>query len=158
MYSPGIIFWSVSTHSSRPAEKLNLGKSIPFWMSSLDIISEPTRTKYSEEPELYRFLARTKTCCETRTGLSDWPLPNQKIVPRRTTMYSPGIIFWSVSTHSSRPAEKLNLGKSIPFWMSSLDIISEPTRTKYSEEPELYRFLARTKTCCEIGGIKNKLS
>ena len=42
--------------------------NFPFWTASLDIISEPPRTKYSEEPELYRFLARTKTCREIRIG------------------------------------------------------------------------------------------
>ena len=35
---------------------------LPLWTASLDIISEPPRTEYSGEPELYRFLARTKVC------------------------------------------------------------------------------------------------
>ena len=80
----------------------------PFWTASLDIISEPPRTKYSEEPELYRFLARTKTCREIRIGPGDWLLPNLKMSSGRTAMYSPEGIFPLGITHSSRPAAKLN--------------------------------------------------
>lgn len=95
MYSPEGIFPLGITHPSRPAAKLNLGKSIPFWMASLDIISEPPRTKYSEEPELYRFLARTKTCHEIRIGLSTYLVTGQKILLERIVCVQSRKIFFT---------------------------------------------------------------
>ena len=58
---------------------------LPPWTTSLDIISEPPRTKYSGEPELYRFLARTKVCREIFSGTpGDWLIPTPKTIPGRT--------------------------------------------------------------------------
>ena len=38
----------------------------------------------------------------------------------------------------------------LPLWTASFGTGSEPQRTEYSCEPELYRFLARTKACLEF--------
>ena len=59
-------------------------------MASLDII-----TKYSEEPELYRFLARTKTCHEIRIGLSTYLVTGQKILLERIVCVQSRKIFFT---------------------------------------------------------------
>ena len=89
-----------------PACHEKISGDFPFWTASLDIISEPSRTKYSEEPELYRFLARTKTCREIRIGPGDWLIPSKKMSFGRTAMYSSEGIFPLGRTYSSRPVTK----------------------------------------------------
>ena len=52
---------------------------------------------------------------------------------------------------TGRPVLKPDEGKcSFPLWTASSGTGSEPQRTKYSWEPELYQFLARTKACLEF--------
>ena len=43
------------------------------------------------------------------------------------------------------------LSAGLPFWTASRDMVSEPPRTKYSGEPDPYRFLAKTKVWHESG-------
>ena len=154
-----------------PLTNFGISGGLPFWTVSLDIASEPPRTKYSGEPDLYPFLARTKAWLEIigRSGRRSYSM--KKILPEHTVTYSPERNFsphinlcipacleimvkrWYCAT----PSAYFNMD-GLPFRTVSLDIASEPLRTKYSGEPDLYPFLARTRTCLEIIGRSRHIS
>ena len=64
---------------------------LPFWAVSLNMVSEPLRTRYRGEPEPYWLLAKMKAWLEILKGCGIYNdrfgrnlVPEQKIIPERT--------------------------------------------------------------------------